>query len=302
MKTDAPSSTANIVARNIALIAASKETFHLVSKDAAKLNALLIKSFSRSGKIFLERTKKNWFQTLFRFYERITIPGLALHQALRKFQIESAVRESLAEGFRQVVILGGGLDTLAMRLCREFPRAVFIELDHPATQRIKRQTIEKHNLSVKNLKLLPMDLTNQTLEENLIGCPDYQPRVKTVFICEGVLMYLEKEEVDGIFNFISRRESRNNRFIFTFMEPDKNGQTNFRNSTFLVRLWLDWKKEPFKWGINLNELTQFLAAYRFSLINLTTPETFRQLYFKQFGLENYVIAQGENICVCESAN
>jgi len=123
-----------IVAKNIAVIAASHHTAHFVAPDAARLNSLLIKKASSGGKRFLKNASYGWFQNLFRFYERLTIQGLALHQALRKLHIERAVRESLAEGFRQVVILGGGLDTLALRLHNEFPDVNFLEIDHPATR------------------------------------------------------------------------------------------------------------------------------------------------------------------------
>ena len=53
---------------------------------------------------------------------------------LRKRLIEEVVRASLTEGVEQVVIIGAGFDTLALRLCAGFPRTNFIEIDHPATQ------------------------------------------------------------------------------------------------------------------------------------------------------------------------
>lgn len=118
MKNDVPSHTANIVARNIALVAATAETAALVSPATADLNALFVRAFSQSGARFLEKAGQKWFQKIFRFYERLTIPGLAAHQALRKLHIERAVRTSLADGFSQVIILGGGYDTLALKLHR----------------------------------------------------------------------------------------------------------------------------------------------------------------------------------------
>lgn len=300
MKNDTPSSTADIVARNIALVAATKETVRFVAPDAAELNALFVEAFSPSGSRFLKRTPRQWFQKLFRLYASLTIRGLALHQALRKLHIEHAVREGLAHGFAQIVILGGGLDTLALRLHREFPAVNFLELDHPATQAVKRGTIEKYGLGGENLHLEAADFTDQTLAEILNACPHYNPEIKTIFICEGVLMYLGADEVDRLFNFIKTRTGAANRFIFTFMEPDKNGNTNFRNATFLVRLWLEWKNEPFKWGLKREELKDFLAGRGFSLNELATAETFRRIYLARFGLENYATAEGENVCICES--
>lgn len=298
MKENTPSSTAMIVAKNIAVIAASHHTAHFVAPDAVRLNSLLIIKSSAGGEHFLKTVSSRWFQNLFRFYERLTIRGLALHQALRKLHIERAVRESLAGGFRQVVILGGGLDTLALRLHSEFPGVNFLEIDHPATQQVKREIpTELHG---PNLKLLAVDLTGKTLEETLYDCSDYRQNAPTVFICEGVLMYLEAAEVEIIFRFIENQNGAQ-RFIFTFMEAAEKEKIGFRHSTFLVRLWLAMKKEPFKWGLSSATLSNFLAEHGFSLKELTTAETFRQSYLKEFDLNGQAIAEGENLCVCEKS-
>jgi methyltransferase (TIGR00027 family) len=299
MKEETPSATAQIVARNIVLVASTEKLSHLVAPAAARLSGWFVQAYSPQGELFLRRARRTLFQSLFRFYERVTIPGLALHQALRKRRIEEVVCAALEEGFNQVVVLGGGLDSLALRLHREFPQVNFLELDHPATQRVKREVIEAHQLAGANLKLVAVDFTRQTLADCLAACPDYLPGAKTVFVCEGVLMYLEACEVDRIFAFIRQQAGEWKRFVFTFMEPDKSGRTNFRNSTWLVRLWLSWRKEPFKWGLHRAKLRDFLAARGFSMKELATPETFRQLYLKNPDLSTQVLAEGENVCVCD---
>ena len=301
MKYDTPSATANIVARNVVLVASTKSLSHLVAPDSARLTGWLFHAFSPTGEAFLRRARSRWFQSLFRLYERITIPGLALHQALRKRHIERVLRESLEEGFQQVVILGGGLDSLALRLRAEFARVRFMELDHPATQRVKQEVIQNRHLEGENLRLLPVDFTQQTLEQCLAACPGYQPDSRTVFLCEGVLMYLEEREVEAIFAFIRRQASPLNRFIFTFMEPDKSGKTNFRNSTWLVRLWLSWRKEPFKWGLPRMKMREFLDARGFLMRELATPDKFRELYLEQHDLRRATLAEGENVCVADSS-
>jgi methyltransferase (TIGR00027 family) len=300
MKYDTPSATANIVARNVVLVASTKSLSRLVPPDSARITGWLIQAFSPTGEAFLRRARSRWFQSLFRLYERITIPGLALHQALRKRHIERALRESLEEGFQQVVILGGGLDSLALRLRAQFDHAQFIELDHPATQRVKQEVIQSRHLGGENLRLLPVDFTRQTLEQCLAPHSGYQPDSRTVFLCEGVLMYLEEREVEAIFAFIGKQPAPRKRFIFTFMEPDQAGKTNFRNSTWLVRLWLSWRKEPFKWGLPRMRMREFLESRGFLMRELATPDKFRELYLDAHGLSREVLAEGENVCVADS--
>jgi methyltransferase (TIGR00027 family) len=298
MKDNTPSATALVVARNIALVAANPRLAHLVPPAAAELTGLLIEAYCRRGGAFLRRARRPWFQFLFRCYERCTIPGLALHQALRKRHIERLVRAGLAEGFEQVVILGGGLDTLALRLHREFPGVHFLELDHPATQRVKREVAEGRQLAGVNLRLRPVDLSQQPLEDFLAASPDYDPQGRTIFLSEGVLMYLSPEEVKGLFAALQQQKCPAVRFVFTFMEPDAQGRPAFRNSTWLVRLWLRLKKEPFRWGLSRAEVAAFLEGCGFSLKEMVTAETFRQADL-QGDLKQTTLAEGEIVCVAE---
>ncbi|HEX3528449.1 MAG TPA: class I SAM-dependent methyltransferase [Thermoanaerobaculia bacterium] len=81
--------------------------------------------------------------------ETFVIPGIMLHYAVRKLFLEDAVRAALTtssgdSGILQVVVLGAGLGTLALRLHRERPDVRFFECDHPATQRFKRQAFAAH--------------------------------------------------------------------------------------------------------------------------------------------------------------
>jgi methyltransferase (TIGR00027 family) len=298
VKDSTPSATANVVARNIALVAATPRLSALVDPEAASLTRLLLEAYSPRNKSFLRKARSRWFQRLFHFYERLTIPGLALHQALRKRHIERAVRGSLAEGFEQVVVLGGGLDTLALRLHKESPLANFLELDHPATQRVKRDVIEGRRLAGANFNLVPVDFARQKLEDALATCPDHRAGARTVFVCEGVLMYLTADEVAHLFDVIGRQPAPAVRFVFTVMELDRPGQPAFHKATWLVRLWLNLRKEPFRSGLPRSEVASFVAARGFSLKELVTAETFRQLYLQDGRLDE-VLAEGEMLGVCD---
>ncbi len=111
-------------------------------------------------------------------------------------------------------------------------------------------------------------------------------------------MYLDTAEVESIFRLIENQTGAR-RFIFTFMETSEQEKIGFRHSTFLVRLWLVLKKEPFKWGLSSANLSNFLAARGFTLKELATTETFRRNYFKLLDFDNCTIAEGENLCICE---
>lgn len=300
MKIDEPSATANIVAKNVLLVAGRRELSELVPCEAARLSGLFVAEFSTGGEAFVRRSGKRWFQLLQRIYERLTIPGLALHQVLRKRYIERVVRESLSEGFDQLLILGGGLDSLALRLHREFPAVNFFELDHPATQRVKRRAIERRRLARGNLRLVSIDFTKQSLEEALGACPEYVAEKRTLFLAEGVLMYLEAREVGSLLAFARGQSSAPHRFVFTFMETNGKGRASFRRSTWLARLWLRLRGEPFKWGLREREMESFLRVRGFVLKEMATSATLREIYLRAQRLDDEMLAEGENVCVCDA--
>lgn len=299
MKENVPSATATIVAKNLLLVAGTEGFTKLVPPEAARVCALLVADSSARGRAFLKGARSRRFQMMQRLAERITIPGLALHQALRKRYIERAVRESLMNGFEQLVVLGGGLDSLAVRLHTEFPEADFLELDHPATQSAKLRALRSRGLVKPNLRLLPVDFTKQSLEAALASCSDYRAGRATIFLAEGLLMYLEAREVERIFDVVRGQRGRK-RFVFTFMERDVKGRASFRRATWIARLWLKLRGEPFKWGLQRAELKSFLEARGFALKDLGTPEIFRETYLNDARLREALLAEGENVAVADA--
>ena len=116
-------------------------------------------------------------------------------------------------------------------------------------------------------------------------------------LMEGVLMYLSSVEVDKILNAVHRCSGPESQFIFTFMEPRADGHIRFRHSSRAVDLWLDWKSEPFTWGLRREELPSFLELRGFRLKGLANAEDFRRNYLSEFG--ELSLAEGELVCVAE---
>ena len=137
MKPDKPSVTARLIARSVVFMTHDPKLGHLVPLRAAEASVWFLKASSPHGDRLLRLIDRRWFRSLVTLAESLTIPVILLHYIVRKRYLEDVVRDSLGSGTDQVVVLGAGFDTLALRLHQEFPAAVFIEIDHPATQKIK---------------------------------------------------------------------------------------------------------------------------------------------------------------------
>ena len=244
-------------------------------------------------------TNSKSFRPLARALERATIPGIKLHYALRKRYLEEVAREALASGLRQVVIIGAGFDTLALRLHGMFPETEFFEVDHPATQLVKKRIVEDNHPQQANLHFIALDLERAGLEESLLTHKVYRPDADTLFIAEGLLMYLTPEEVDRLFRFTGGDGITKNRFAFTFMETQDKGRIGFRKSSRVVDAWLRLRGESFKWGIESASIKEFLAGRGFKVLKLAVAETLRNRYLTNEQFKHLPLANGECICVAE---
>lgn len=298
MKNDSPSATAYLIARSTFFLSRDPMLGSFVPQRSAELSRQFVQARSRFSRWLDGVTNSKIFRPLARALERATIPGIKLHYALRKRYLEEVARDALANGIRQVVVIGAGFDTLALRLHEAFPETEFFEVDHPATQRVKKHIVEDNRPPKTNLRFIALDLARATLEESLLSHADYRPDANTLFIAEGLLMYLAPEEVDRLFRFINLGGGAS-RFAFTFMETQGDGRIGFRNSSRVVDAWLKLRGERFKWGINRTRINEFLAARGFNALETTASEALRNRYLTSEPLKHLPLADGECICVAE---
>lgn len=105
----------------------------------------------------------------------------------------------------QVVLLASGLDTRAYR-CHWHPETEVYELDYPEVLSYKAAILETKIPSC-NYHLIPADLT-QPWKEKLLEA-GYQPESPSVWLIEGLLMYLLEEQVHVLLGTVSNLSSGN---------------------------------------------------------------------------------------------
>ncbi|MGE3799783.1 MAG: class I SAM-dependent methyltransferase [Candidatus Kapaibacterium sp.] len=299
MRERSPSATAQVVARGVLLTAMNPAFKHLLPESVAPITATLLRECSRKGALSTRLMSNTLYRRLLYIAERCTIPGIALHYVLRKRSIEDALRIGIASGATQVVVIGAGFDTLALRLGNEFPHVRFIEIDHPATQEVKRKAVKGNSsiLTPPNFHFLSVDLTKRSLDIALNNCPDFQPTAQTIFIAEGLTMYLTSDEVALLFKTLRANGSNGSRIIFTFMERDANGKVNFPSATSFVNLWLKLKGEPFQWGIKREDVEKWLDQFDIVLSEIVDRDRLLQRYLPNIAAQTTPPARGEFVCI-----
>jgi len=124
----------------------------------------------------------------------------AMHRVARDFRAFMAVRsryvedklaEAVAQGIRQYVVLGAGLDTFAYR--NPFPSLRVFEVDFPATQEWKKAMLGEALIGLPaDLTFVPLDFERQTLAEGLAEA-GFDAEKPAFFGWLGVIPYLTME-------------------------------------------------------------------------------------------------------------
>jgi methyltransferase (TIGR00027 family) len=139
-----------------------------------------------------------------------------LFTAARSRIAEDALSKAVGRGVRQVVILGAGLDTFALRNPHAARISIF-EVDHPATQAWKRQRLVGAELAPPPwLTFVPVDFERDDLQQKLSSA-GFQRTSAAFFTWLGVVPYLTREAIDDTLGYIA--SIPNSEVVFDYAEP-----------------------------------------------------------------------------------
>jgi len=148
--------------------------------------------------------------------------ALRSHVLVRSRYAEDRFRDAAARGVRQYVALGAGLDTFAYRQPAWTHGAKLFEVDHPSSQRHKRERLDAGGVEIPpNLRFVPCDLDARAPGDALraAGFVIDQPAFVSML---GVTMYLAPEAADALFVWVSTLAT-GSEMVFTYARPPAPG-------------------------------------------------------------------------------
>ena len=292
MKSGRPSTTAIKIARGLYSLARVEPYGSLLPEGTEATSQAILRA-SGHLKPWMERFyERPAYQTMLGWSESAS-PGTTLHMVLRKRVIDDQVHQAVDSGARQLLVLGAGFDTLATRLALKQPQLLAVEIDHPDTHTAKHRGVEGAGLKRPNLRLLGVDLGERGLDEVLAELPDWEPDAPTVVVAEGLLMYLDEEDVRRLLRTLREHTGPDSRFVFSTLE-EREGVVG-PDLGWMIRSSLAAVGEGLRWGVRQGTLAAFLAEEGWQLEG---PEALdlRALYLKPAGIEQ-PLADDERVTV-----
>jgi methyltransferase (TIGR00027 family) len=151
-----------------------------------------------------------------------------LFTAARSRIAEDALSRAVKRGIRQVIILGAGLDTFALRNPHGAQQIRIYEVDHPATQSWKRQRLAEAQISPPPCFIfVPVDFERDDLGEKLVAA-GFQQNSSAFFTWLGVVPYLTQDAIARTLDYIS--SIQNSEVVFDYMEPPEASSEEQRRS------------------------------------------------------------------------
>jgi methyltransferase (TIGR00027 family) len=139
---------------------------------------------------------------------------LRMFIAARTRFAEDALAAAVAAGTPQVVVLGAGLDTFALR----HPGLPVYEVDHPATQAWKRERLARAGLvPPPSLTFAPVDFERGALAEGLAAA-GFDSARPAFFTWLGVVPYLTPDAVFDTLRYVAGRPA-GTAVVFDYADP-----------------------------------------------------------------------------------
>jgi methyltransferase (TIGR00027 family) len=130
---------------------------------------------------------------------------------------EDALAAAVASGARQYVLVGAGFDSFALRQ-PPFARALqIIEVDHPASQEMKRRRLHDCGVAIpSNVHFVAADLSRQSLGSALAQSP-FSRQDPAFFSWLGVTIYLSREANLATLAAIAATAAHGSQVVFNYM-------------------------------------------------------------------------------------
>ena len=185
---------------------------------------------------------------------------------------EDCLESACREGTEQYVMVGAGLDSFALRRRDLTESLTVFELDHPATQRVKRERLAQLGVELpKALEFVPIDFECESLEEALARS-SFSPELRSFHSWMGTVAYLTDEAIFDTLGSIARASADGSELVLDFACRMEDVRLEHRPAIEKLRRYTARRGEPL---IGFHEPADFVRRVTqlgFELVELVPPE------------------------------
>ncbi|MDM8535170.1 class I SAM-dependent methyltransferase [Desulfobacterales bacterium HSG17] len=219
------------------------------------------------------------YKIIMKLLQKFKYPGFYIAVIARVRFMNECIKECFPGKYTQLVILGAGYDMSAYCFRDILANARVYEVDHPNTQENKLIKIKEYiKDNPGNIAYIPVNFETDNLRESLSE-NGYTPSENTLFIWEGVTYYLEKNSVEQMLEFIIDNSASGSKLAFDYFPPEVIEGTSIERLGKTMYKLTKKLGEPYKFGIHVDDINDFLKYHRFTDIRKYSSKKVRDTYF-----------------------
>lgn len=211
---------------------------------------------------------------------RISPKGIYPYVIARTKYIDHIFRESIDKSVEQVLIMGAGFDSRGVRFSGLSGNIKVFETDINYTTEAKLKQYKKRRIhKPENNIIIPVDFEKEDPRTKLTEY-GFGKNKKTLFILEGLIMYLSEDTVRETFEFIHEYSGPDSEVVFDYLNASVLRLENryYGESDIYRRVTKD--NERWLFGIEDGQIDNFLKSLNFDRIEYFDSTALENKYFK----------------------
>ena len=211
---------------------------------------------------------------------RMQPAGMYEYVIARTKFIDMEFQKAMREGVEQVLIFGAGFDSRSIRFRQISGNARIFELDVPVTQNAKIKRYKEKGINIpENLTFIPIDFDRESIPEKLLES-GFKKGMKSLFILEGLTMYLQPSSVEETFKIIQEFAGGGSKVVFDHIYASVlRGENLYEGEKELCRS-VSGSNEGFCFGIEKGTTNEFLSSYGFDALRIIDSNALEDMFFK----------------------
>jgi methyltransferase (TIGR00027 family) len=214
------------------------------------------------------------------FMGKVAPSGIYEYVIARTKLLDEIYLDGLAKMVHQIVILGAGMDTRALRFANKNKGTKIIELDIEKTQKPKTEIYKRKQVMLPDeLVFAPIDFNQESLLDVLMSA-GYQKGEQSLFLWEGVSMYLSSDAVDSTLSFVRENSQKGSIIAFDYIYASVLRQENIYYGENEIFETVSQAGEGWTFGIERGGVEKFLIERGFKMMSHYTPCELEERYFR----------------------
>ena len=182
-------------------------------------------------------------------------------------------------GGKQIVLLGAGFESFPLRLRDILRSSSVFEVDHPATQGVKRESLQGVDVP-HNLHFVPVDFELDDFAGRLSNA-GFDKGLRSLIVWVGVTYYLTPRAVEKMLQTIASLLSNRSRILVDFLHADVVDGSSPNLDALEKARRVASLGEPWIFGVSPDRINEYLSRFGFDEVRVYDSDELWHRYAAQ---------------------